>query len=157
MNITYVNGDATKPVRLKEDSDVFICHITNNLGGWGAGFTGALSARWPEPEMVYRNSWDDGRVALGVIDIVRTEELISVVNMCAQNGYRSASNPVAVDYDYLGECFATLDKFVSEQKGNCELHMPRIGCGLAGGKWDKVLEVMEQSVPKVPIVVYDFP
>ena len=42
---------------------------------------------------------------------------------------------------------------VAERIG-ATLHMPRIGCGLAGGEWDAVQAVIEEVVT-VDVTVYD--
>ena len=41
---------------------------------------------------------------------------------------------------------------------NASVHMPRIGCGLAGGKWEKIEPIIEaELVTKgVDVYVYDF-
>ena len=36
------------------------------------------------------------------------------------------------------------------------VHMPRIGCGLAGGQWEEVAKIVEELVNRgVPVTVYD--
>jgi O-acetyl-ADP-ribose deacetylase (regulator of RNase III) len=39
------------------------------------------------------------------------------------------------------------------------VHMPRIGCGLAGGDWERVETIIQNTlgVAEVPAVVYDLP
>jgi hypothetical protein len=39
------------------------------------------------------------------------------------------------------------------------VHMPRIGCGLAGGDWEVVGKIVEEELANtgVPVTVYDFP
>lgn len=53
MSITYLKDDATCP---QAKGNRVICHICNDIGGWGKGFVLVLSRRWPEPEAGYR-SW----------------------------------------------------------------------------------------------------
>ena len=38
------------------------------------------------------------------------------------------------------------------------VHMPRIGCGLAGGTWGKIEPILERTLIKagVEVTVYDF-
>ncbi|MDR6488204.1 O-acetyl-ADP-ribose deacetylase (regulator of RNase III) [Chryseobacterium vietnamense] len=38
------------------------------------------------------------------------------------------------------------------------IHMPRIGCGLAGGKWEEIEPIIERALLKkdVEVYVYDF-
>lgn len=50
-DINYIFGDATEPVG---DGPNIIAHVCNNRGVWGAGFTRALSAKYPRAEHVYR-------------------------------------------------------------------------------------------------------
>src|SRR5205823_6841477 len=49
--ITYLKGDATCP---QAKGVKIICHVCNDIGGWGKGFVLALSKRWSEPEAAYR-------------------------------------------------------------------------------------------------------
>jgi hypothetical protein len=37
------------------------------------------------------------------------------------------------------------------------VHLPRIGCGLAGGKWEKVEPLIEKTflTQEIPVFVYD--
>src|ERR1044072_1671109 len=49
--ISYLKGDATSP---QAKGVKLICHICNDLGGWGKGFALAISRRWDEPEEKYR-------------------------------------------------------------------------------------------------------
>jgi hypothetical protein len=50
--IRYVIGDAVWPIG---DGPKIIAHVVNTLGKWGAGFSGALSERWPSLVPLYRN------------------------------------------------------------------------------------------------------
>jgi hypothetical protein len=39
------------------------------------------------------------------------------------------------------------------------VHMPRIGCGLAGGTWDKIDPIIQRTLcdQGVRVIVYDLP
>ncbi len=41
---------------------------------------------------------------------------------------------------------------------NASIHMPRIDCGLAGGKWEKIEPIIEDTVLKadIDVFVYDY-
>jgi O-acetyl-ADP-ribose deacetylase (regulator of RNase III) len=41
---------------------------------------------------------------------------------------------------------------------NASVHMPRIGCGLAGGKWEHIEPILQKNLSKenIEVVVYDF-
>lgn len=147
--ITYLKGDATDP---KVDGPKIIAHVCNNKGGWGRGFVLALSVRWEEPEEAYR-AWSRSGIRLGNIQTVEVGEGVWVVNMAAQNGYASRGNPVPLDYRALEDCLSQVNS-VAVSMG-ASVHMPRIGCGLAGGKWGEVEKIIFRTLPEVPVYVYD--
>jgi len=155
--IIYLKGDATSP---QAGGVKIIAHICNDIGGWGKGFVLALSKRWEEPEAAYR-LWHRERAkndfALGSIQIVKTETYIYVANMIGQRGVKTGrSTGAPVRYEAIEQC---LTQLVIEAKSlNASVHMPRIGCGLAGGKWELIEPVIERtlSANDIDVYVYDF-
>lgn len=154
--ITYVRGDATAPfgkgVKL-------IAHVCNDLGGWGKGFVLAVSRRWPEPEAAYRR-WHRERAkndfGLGAVQLVQVAPYTWVANMIGQHGMRTGSKGVPVRYEAIDTALATLaDKAVEL---DASVHMPRIGCGLAGGKWSRVEPLISERLVArgIAVTVYDF-
>lgn len=101
-DIIYLKGDATKPIG---DGLKIITHVCNNRGGWGKGFVKALSKKWKQPELNYRN--------------------------CIKCGFN-----------------------IDNVEGVITVHIPRIGCGLAGGSWDKVENIIKETLCKNNIQVY---
>lgn len=153
--ITYLQGDATQP---KTAGTNFIIHICNDLGGWGQGFVLAISARWPEPENAYTLWHHSGEnFQLGEIQILPVSTSLFVVNMIAQKGVvpdKGGTPPIR--YDALEKCLQKVT--FTAKKANASIHMPRIGCGLAGGSWEKVEPIIKRTLTekKIPVYVYDF-
>lgn len=172
MNITYLVGDAVHP-HLGERPGI-IAHVVNNSGGWGSGFVVPLGRAYPIAEHYYR-SWAAGKrlrgfdghtpgtFDLGFTQFVFIRPTLAVANMCAQNGYKSAENPVPLDYDALFNCL--IATFSCAKTHGAHVHMPRIGCGRGGGNWDEVLHHMETALKLTPyadfdpieVFVYDLP
>lgn len=162
--IRYVVGDATDPVGA---GPKVIAHVANDRGAWGAGFSGAISRRWSAPEQDYRAWYVHGRrygarspFALGKSWFTPVGGDLHVVSMVAQHGTRSAKNPTPIRYDALAQCLAWVGREVllfAEQQPS--VHMPRIGCGLAGGTWDRVEPLIVEYLCDrgVPVTVYDMP
>ena len=164
MSINYLNGDVTEPIK----TPAIIVHVCNDQGAWGKGFVLAISAKWKRPEAAYRDwykqefkvqgvVYDDMPFELGNIQLVSTGDNIWIANMIAQHDfYRKGDHKgkVYLQYDALK---TSLDKVNSFAKGiqGVSIHMPRIGCGLAGGTWDKVQEVIEECKLS-ETYVYDF-
>ena len=148
-NIFYLNGDALRP---RGDGKKIICHICNNKGKWGAGFVLALSKRWSEPEALYRdvNVQD---LNLGNVQFVEVEPGLLVANMIAQHGTGPDENGRApIRYGALRVALATVND--QAYRIGATLHMPRIGCGLAGGNWEDVENIIK-DVMSVNVYVYD--
>ncbi|NML51496.1 macro domain-containing protein [Streptomyces sp. R302] len=155
--IEYVRGDATEP---RGKGVRIVAHVCNDLGGWGKGFVLAVSRRWPEPEAAYRR-WHRERAGndfgLGAAQFVQVSPYLWVANLVGQRGIRAGrSSGVPVRYEAIGAALGKLaDKAVEL---GASVHMPRIGCGLAGGKWERVEPlVRERLVGRgIPVTVYDF-
>ena len=154
MKIEYVVGDATAP---QGEGMKYIVHICNDIGGWGKGFVMAISKRWKQPALEYRKWAKELRPAtlpLGQIQFVKVEDNLYVVNMIAQKDTVSETNPTPIKYDALRTALTS----IAIAAGNkASVHMPRIGCGLAGGTWGKVEPIVheELTLRGVPVTVYD--
>ncbi|HHG85857.1 MAG TPA: Appr-1-p processing protein [Bacteroidetes bacterium] len=154
--IQFLKGDATAP----QGSEVkIIAHICNDIGGWGKGFVLAISKRWKAPELAYRK-WYRERAendfALGQTQLVQVEEYLFVANMIGQQGIKASSQGVPIRYEAVAQC---LEKLALEaEKLNASVHMPRIGCGLAGGKWSRIEPLIVGTLLEkgIPTYVYDF-
>lgn len=181
MPIEYRNGDATRPVFDAENEIAIICHICNNLGAWGAGFVMALTRRFGERPQDHYTAWsrdDPGSLFLcpgefmpRAFDLGETQLVAAfhdpvdprgntyIANMLAQDGFPTRQRPVAVDYDALEACLESLESLAHLHGGPSKvtIHMPRIGCGIGGGDWDKVELRIQKALESYRITVYDLP
>jgi O-acetyl-ADP-ribose deacetylase (regulator of RNase III) len=154
-DIKIIKGDATSP---QAKGNKIIAHVCNDLGGWGKGFVMAISARWPEPEEAYRK-WHRERsqndFGLGSVQFVQVEPYIWVANMVGQHGMKGGKVP-PIRYEAVEQCLGKVAEKAHEL--NASVHMPRIGCGLAGGKWELIEPIVVKTLCEqdVPVVVYDF-
>jgi O-acetyl-ADP-ribose deacetylase (regulator of RNase III) len=153
MTITYVRGDATNPLG---GGNKIIAHCCNDRGGWGKGFVLAISRKWPGPEEAYRRWYREGEdFALGQMQLVQVEPTIWVANLIGQHGIKGGSKGPPIRYPELREA---LTKLASEAlRLRASAHLPRIGCGLAGGKWEVIGPMIEESLcaAGVAVTVYD--
>ncbi|WP_371497884.1 macro domain-containing protein [Kitasatospora sp. NBC_00374] len=155
-SITYLRGDATAP---QAKGPKVIAHVCNDLGGWGKGFVLALSRRWPEPEAAYRR-WHRERAGndfgLGAVQLVQVGPALWVANMVGQRGIRTGrSTGVPVRYEAIDAALGRLGPQAARL--GASVHMPRIGCGLAGGRWERVEPLVRARLTEqgVPVTVYD--
>ena len=157
MNIKYVIGDATQP---QGEGVKIIPHCCNDKGFWNKGFVVSLSKRWSTPESSYRAIRPADKT-LGNVQLVQVESDVYVVNMIAQHDVKatfvSFGNGVTtvppIRYDALLECLKAVNDIAIQLNGS--IHMPRIGCGLAGGNWCAVEKIINEALSDVDVTVYD--
>lgn len=155
MTIKYVKGDATAPLG---SGHKIITHCCNDLGAWGAGFVLALSHKWPHVEKAYRNL---GTYDLGDVQFVKATQMITVANIIGQHGvgfnYREGGAPIRYAAIEAGlRVVAYRAWFQFETIKPSTIHMPRMGCGLAGGSWDEMEPIIKRTLEGLDVTVYDF-
>ncbi|MBI5549228.1 MAG: macro domain-containing protein [Deltaproteobacteria bacterium] len=153
--IRYVKGDATEPTA---NGAKVIVHVCNDVGGWGKGFVMAISKRWPQPEAAYR-AWFKQRAtndfALGAVQFVQVADGLWVASLVGQRDLRAENGVPPIRYEAIRAGLQKVAAFAVEQRAS--VHMPRIGCGLAGGKWEQIEPIIERELGErgVEVDVYD--
>ncbi len=154
MEIKYLKGDATNPIGA---GNKIIVHICNDIGGWGKGFVLAISSKWDGPEKQYREWFHSNyNFRLGEVQIVKVETAIWVANIIGQSGInRNNMGLPPIRYEAVESALEKVANFSIEM--GASVHMPRIGCGLAGGRWDMIESIIiKQILDKgVKVTVYD--
>ncbi len=153
--IQYVQGDATRPAAA---GNKIIVHVCNDVGGWGKGFVVAISNRWPEPEKQYREWFrSQENFALGEVQLVPVAADTWVANLIGQRDLKKdkAGNP-PIRYEAVAAGLRKVGRFAQEK--GASVHMPRIGCGLAGGTWEEIEPLIQTHLADrgVAVTVYDF-
>lgn len=158
--INYVVGDATDP---QTDQPWIIAHICNDMGGWGSGFVLPLARRYPKAESSYR-TWYRRKTTtirppfeLGQVQFVVVDDQRIIANMIGQHGIHVRGGKVPIDYGAVSKALVRVSAYARSM--GAEVHMPRIGCGLAGGKWEKIEPIIQATLVlnDVPVFVYDMP
>lgn len=157
MKINYLVGDATNP---KADGTKILVHICNDIGKWGKGFVLAISKRWSSPELVYKKAFTKAsKPQLGEVQFIQVENDIVVANIIGQAGIRSpkdTKSTAPIRYPAVRQGLAIIAQYALQH--NASVHMPRIGCGLAGGKWEEIEQVINDELiaKDIATTVYDF-
>lgn len=157
--IIYRIGDATKP---QADGNKIIAHICNNIGAFGKGFVLSVDRRWKAPKIMYKGWYagarreDEKKFGLGETQFVKVENDIWVANMIAQKGIYTKNGVPPIRYSAVESCLNTVAE-MAKRIAPSSIHMPRIGCGLAGGKWNRVEEIINRTLiaNDIGVFVYD--
>ena len=154
--IQYVEGDATRPIG---EGPKILVHVCDDTGSWGKGFVMAISKRWKEPEREYRRWRREAAelpFELGQVQFVQAEPGLWVANLIGQQGLGVRNGVPPVRYPAIRTGLSRVGQFAQEH--GASIHLPRIGCGLAGGKWEEIEPLLESELVAagVAVTVYDF-
>lgn len=148
--IKEIKGDL---VEMKE-IDIF-CHQTNCFKTMGAGIAKRICQKYPEvryKDYDYQTKYGSKNI-FGTINCVKCSDGRICVNMYAQYAY--GRDKRYTDYDMFQKCLDRLAKGLRSIPNDSKIGFPKnIGCGLAGGDWNKVLSMIEDFATKVDQDVY---
>jgi len=144
--ITYCRGNIFDYIP-ENDKVVVLPHVMNNLGGWGAGFTGPLGKKYPHVEKSWREWFLGTKPQIGEVQCVKAEEDLYIMNMIAQESYKSLTNQRPLNYEYLYQCMSQVKNFVLNGQKNdskpWEIHTVKFGAGLGGGSWRVIAAMID--------------
>lgn len=112
----------------------------------GQGFVLAISRRRSEPDRAYRDRHREragNDFGLGATQLVQVRPDVWVANMVAQRGIRSVSSGPPIRYDVVARCLTTIAEYVLQL--GASVHLPRIGCGLTGGRRERIEPVIAEN------------
>jgi O-acetyl-ADP-ribose deacetylase (regulator of RNase III) len=155
-SIHYVKGDATE--RRTPEHRIVAQVVNDKAAMWGGGFALFLRRKWPEVQKNFF-SWvaaDPTRLRLGNSHLSTVDDSTDVFSMVSQKGYNPTPKP-SIRYEALRTGLERLASLAKER--NASVHMPRIGCGQAGGNWNMVSEMITYFLCErgIRVTVYDLP
>jgi hypothetical protein len=123
---------------------------------WGAGFGRAVRKRWPQVQADFRR-WalsHQKEFRLGKVHSFDIDDELAVVHMIAQHGFGPSKTP-RIRYEALRCCLDNVAEMAIRTKAS--IHMPRIGCGEAGGTWSIVRELINETIlyKGISVSIYD--
>lgn len=158
--IEQVKGD------LLSLSEGILVHGCNTLGVMGAGFARQLRDRYPDAYRGYRQTFARDGLVLGQLVLVggmprgllepplgeslveyrsiQIPERLIIANGMTQDRLAKYPGEVVVSYPAIEEVFLKV-RILAAATG-LDVHFPMIGCGLAGGDWEKVSRLIEQGL-----------
>lgn len=137
MITRLIKGDITE-TELK-----YIAHGVNCQNKMGSGVAKALYEKFPEVKEMYHKYFEHprGKVPLGCSQLVHTKEGKFIYNLFTQE-YYGYDGKRYVNYGAVANCFMELSEF---RQGEI-IAIPKIGCGLAGGNWEFMEQLINDTV-----------
>lgn len=144
-------------------TSVIVPHICNNIGAFGAGFAGGVAKHYPLVKENYHLLGNHFlKNNLGYVQFVEVDKdntyghKLIFANMIAQNGTISINNNRPLHYGALVKSMYRVVSYINENFNDqkVQLHCPKFGCGLAGGNWNFIKNLIEDIWTEIPIVIY---
>lgn len=156
MSVTIVRGD------LLEADAQYICHQVNCQGAMGAGIAKQIADKWPYVKKEYTRYCDAA---------LNRHDLLGRIQMVAANGgHQNSTDPIIVNIfgqEYYGRsgvytdtsalirAFRKLNDVLRQKGRRMTVAFPHgFGCGLAGGDWSEVEELIVKYLPDCDVVIY---
>ena len=134
-----------------------IAHGVNCQGVMGSGVAKALYEKYPEVKKQYIQFFKEcpfnPDAILGARQLVECCDKI-IFNCFTQQNY-GYDKQVYLNYQALKSVLERVYYYCDDKKIN-EIAIPKIGCGLAGGDWDQVEEIINEVFPEdFKVIVYE--
>lgn len=167
-NLNIVYGDLFEKIEdhLKagnNGSSIIVPHVCNNINLFGAGFAAAVASHYPIVKENYHllgNKFlKDHLGYVQFIEVLKVSEYnhkLIFANMIAQNGTIGKNNPRPLNYFALVKCMSNIRKYILEhfKEDKVQIRCPKFGCGLAGGNWNFIENLIQDIWTDVPVLVY---
>ncbi|RYE91151.1 MAG: Appr-1-p processing protein [Myxococcales bacterium] len=149
----FLVGDVTRPAG---QGPKLLVHLCNDVGSWGQALDRSLDVRWSEPRTRYQ-TWHREGLALGETQFVQVEPDITIVNLIGKHDVGPIGGVAPVRYEAIRAGLARVREAALEHSAS--VHMPRIGCGLAGGSWERIRPIVHEElcVHGIHVTVYALP
>lgn len=133
---------------LLDITDGVLIHQVNNKRVMGAGIAKPLRALYPQHYRDYMSS--DLTLGNIVPTRINTEPFFGIIGMVAQDGYGRDKQYTV--YEGFISCLVKI-KALYEKNPSIKYYMPYgIGCGLAGGDWEVVSNLIHTYTPFVTLI-----
>lgn len=159
--LTYVTGDLTD-LGPDTKSVIFAHVVSDSARGWSRYNTAAALARtFPDFPGSYR-AWtiaDSTNLTLGNVHFVHRANAgveVGVASIVAQAGF-GPGEATRLRYDALRDGLLRVASHAVEHRA--EVHVPRIGAGQAGGRWDIIETILRETLTSrgVNVTVHTLP
>lgn len=133
--LEYINDDL-----LKTHCNLII-HGCNAQRVMGSGVAKTLKYKYPE---IFYEYVKKDKLELGDVIFVKTYDNKIIGNCITQKYYGYDKNKVYVSYEAIEKAIKNVNDYCVKNNIK-DVAMPLIGCGLGGGNWKDVLDIIKKN------------
>jgi len=142
-----VRGDLIR-LALEGEFDV-IAHGCNCFCNMGAGIAAQIKHHFPQAYTVDKRTAHGSKAKLGLCSIVQ-QHGVWIVNAYTQFDFGGGKRNVS--YPAIRKCM----KFIKNNFSGERIGLPLIGCGLAGGDWERVKNIIMAELHDEDVTIVHF-
>jgi hypothetical protein len=142
-------------------SSVVVPHVCNNVNVFGGGFTAGISKHHPIVKENYHLLGNKARMGyVQYVEVMKDSTYnhkLIFANMIAQNGTISKNNYRPLNYGALVVCMMSVLSYINnnfDKDQKIQIHAPKFGSGLAGGNWNFIEELINDTWNNIPVFIY---
>lgn len=154
-SILYREGDVLLNASARGNIVAFMSN--DRAATWGGGIAHQIAAQFPDVQAKFRRMVTERpeTLMLGNCILVESESGQKCAVLIAQKGYGRSAVP-RIRYAALEQALRRLAQ--SAGNDSSAVHMPAIGTGAAGGKWQRISELIERTLCRTaPVTVFVLP
>lgn len=169
-SLPVINGDLFKNVNNyllnNNTTSIIVPHVCNNINLFGAGFAAAVAHHYPIVKENYHLLGNHFlKNNLGYTQFIKVAQnnnghRLIFANMIAQNGTISKNNPRPLNYVALMKSMSRITTYINEnfygEDQKIQIHCPKFGCGLAGGNWNFIEELIKDIWSNQIVFIYNY-
>jgi len=154
ISLTHVRGDAVKALQNKEVD--FLMHCCNAKGVMGGGIAKQIKEAFPSTYQAYDAYCAAGRYGEVLLGNIIIED--RVINAIAQ--FKLGTSRRQVHYGALASCIAQVGKSPELYHAGSTMRKIKVAvpylmcCGLAGGDWTVVVEILQSLPNHIDVIIY---
>lgn len=145
-------------------SSIIVPHVCNNINLFGAGFAASLANKYPVVKENFHLLGNKSKLGyvqyIKVLENKEYEHQLFFANMIAQNGVINHNNKRPLNYAALVKCMIDVKNFIQQIENkydtSVEIHAPKFGSGLSGGRWDLILSLIEDIWDNQKVFIYHY-
>jgi O-acetyl-ADP-ribose deacetylase (regulator of RNase III) len=154
-NYQEITGDLIQLA--KEEEFDAILHGCNCFNTMGAGIAAGIKLSFPDAYAVDKGTLSGDKNKLGTYSIGihwmhNKNKYLKIINAYTQFSTASMQEEPPVDYYAIENALTAVNKEFKWQ----HIGMPLIGCGLAGGDWDIVKDIIKKTLTDVKVTIVHY-
>ena len=151
--LKYKKGDLIEAAKSGEVNT--IAHQCNCFNNMGAGIAPQIKKAFPEAWLADNATEKGDKGKFGRLSYAVSGNVL-IFNLYGQYGWwRQKDGSINTDYGMLRKSLEQMSRMLYSKRDKAKIGLPRIGCGLGGGDWGIVSQIIEEELSDFDVTIYD--